>query len=170
MKTKRSPTEVCGVEGAAEEQQRQVDVGPTVVADRQATEALEPGEGALDDPALATQRGLLLPSHRDVAAQPVHSAVDAVGAVVVGFIRVRGLDALVLGQRRLSRLQHLREGQAFGPVGGAERGGQGHALLVGHQMVLAPGLAAVARVGAGMFAPLLAGTSEESSITSLARS
>jgi len=37
-----------------------VDLGPAVVADEQALEVVEPGEGTLDDPASTTEPGPVL--------------------------------------------------------------------------------------------------------------
>jgi hypothetical protein len=37
-----------------------VDVGPPVVADEQSLEVVQPGEGALDDPAQAAEPGAVL--------------------------------------------------------------------------------------------------------------
>jgi hypothetical protein len=37
-----------------------VDLGPAVVADEQSFELVQPGEGALDDPAVAAEAGAVL--------------------------------------------------------------------------------------------------------------
>lgn len=155
--------------GAAQKQQAQVDVGSAVVAHRQSAEAFEPREGALDDPAFAAQRALCLASFGDIAAYVVEAAVDAVGLAVVGLVGVRSLDGLV---RRHGLGGFYQGGQSWtvSDVGGAECRGERNALLVGTQVVFATWFASVARVGSAMRAPLLAGTSEESVIRSLARS
>jgi hypothetical protein len=47
-------------EAAAECEERFVDLGAAVVPDEQGLELVQPGEGALDDPAVAAQPGAVL--------------------------------------------------------------------------------------------------------------
>jgi hypothetical protein len=47
-------------DAAAECEERLVDVGAAVVADEQSFELVEPGEGALDHPAVAAESGAML--------------------------------------------------------------------------------------------------------------
>jgi len=65
-----------------------VDVGASFVADEQSFEVVEPGEGALDDPAVAAQAGAVLGlaagDHGFDAALPDESAVLVVVVVAVG--------------------------------------------------------------------------------------
>jgi hypothetical protein len=61
-----------------------VDVSAAVVADEQSATLVEPGEGALDDPAIAAETGAVLgaPS-RDHRLDPSRPKLPPVGIVVV---------------------------------------------------------------------------------------
>jgi hypothetical protein len=74
-------------EAAAEREERLVDVGAAVVADEQPFELVEPGERALDDPAVATQPGAV-PSLAagDLRLDPATAELATVLVVVVAAI------------------------------------------------------------------------------------
>ena len=80
-------------EAAAEREECFVDLGAAVVADEQSFHPVEPGEGALDDPAIAAQAGavpglaardLWLDSTLAELAAMVVRVVGAVGVDLVG--------------------------------------------------------------------------------------
>ena len=54
------PESAVADEAAAEGEEGFVDVGAAVVADEQPFELVQPGEGALDDPAVAAEAGAVL--------------------------------------------------------------------------------------------------------------
>jgi hypothetical protein len=64
-----------------------VDLVAAVVADEESLEVVQPGEGALDDPADAAEAGAVLGlTSRDVGADPALSELAAVLVVVVAAI------------------------------------------------------------------------------------
>jgi hypothetical protein len=68
-----------------------VDVGAAVVADEQPLELVQPGEGALDDPAVAAKAGAVLGlAARDLRSDATSAELAAAAAVVVGTV---GSDA-----------------------------------------------------------------------------
>ena len=67
-----------------------MDARQALVADRQPTQAVEPGEGALDDPAVLAQ--LLAgvdATPRNATADAASAQVGATARVVLGFVGVR---------------------------------------------------------------------------------
>ena len=61
-----------------------MDVGAAVVADEQALELVQPGEGALDDPAVAAKAGAVLAlAARDLRSDATAAELAAAAAVVV---------------------------------------------------------------------------------------
>ena len=78
-----------------------MDVVAAVVADKQSLELVEPGEGALNDPARAAQAGAMLgPAAGDLGLDPALPELTPVLVVVVAAV---GGDAL----RPLSRTANL---------------------------------------------------------------
>ena len=80
-------------DAAAEREERFVDVAAAVVADEQSFELVQPGEGALDDPAVAAEPGAVAAVaardlRRDAALAELAAAtvvvVAAVGADTIG--------------------------------------------------------------------------------------
>ena len=138
-----------------------MDVGAPLVTNRQASIPLQPREGAFNDPALASQGRLLFSSLCDRVARVMQTATDPVALVVVG---LAGMQHPLVPRRkhRLGRLHQSRQGRAFRHVGGAQGCGHGHALLIGIQVMLAAGFAAIRRLGSGSRAPFFAATSDES--------
>ena len=47
--------EACTDDDAAEREEGVMHIGPTLIADAQAAEGMEPGEGALDHPAMTAE-------------------------------------------------------------------------------------------------------------------
>ena len=64
-----------------------MDLGPAVVADEQALEVVQPGEGALDDPAHAAEPGAVRrPAAGDHGRDPAPAKLEQVVLVVVGTV------------------------------------------------------------------------------------
>ena len=65
-----------------------MDLGAAVVADEQPFELVQPGEGALDEPAVAAEAGAVLGvASRDLGFDPTSAQFAATARVVVGAIR-----------------------------------------------------------------------------------
>ncbi len=149
-------------EGAAEVEEGLMDALQAFVADRQAPVAVQPGEGALHHPALAPQPGLALDAFARNAALDAPSAqVAAAAAHVAILVGVELLGPLATAAMRLpDRRDALEQRLAEHPVravGPARPDGEGEALGVGGEVVLAAGLGAVGRVRAGRLIPPLPG-------------
>ncbi len=137
--------------------------GAAVVADVQAVVLVEPGEGALDDPAPAAESGAVRGSAAsDQWCDAERADLAAVELLVVAAVsdkttrpafRWPGLAAH--GRDRLKQQQQLR---AVVSVGAGERPGERDAAPVGQQVVLRAATAPVDRARAGRGAPFLACT------------
>jgi hypothetical protein len=141
--------------------ERLQDVEPALVADGQPPEAGEPGQGALDHPAVPTQAlAALHPAPRDARDYPPPAAGAAATAVVIAFVGVqlarplaRASDALP--DRRHGVEQGLEE-PAVVDVRGAEQERERDAAGVHEHVPLGARLAAVGRARADALAPLFA--------------
>ena len=154
-------------ERAADREERFVDVGAPVVAAREAAVVVQPGEGALDDPALDSQAGAVLGWLLGAAAfgDPRRDAsgaqFQAVTGRVVGAIREQrlGAEAAVRADRRdaIDELEQLGDVVA---VRRGQRDRERQPVAAADQVVLAAFARAVDRRGAGLLAPPLARTCE----------
>jgi hypothetical protein len=119
-----------------------VDVVTAVGADQEAAAVVEPGEGALDDPAVAAEPGAVLGlaagDQRLDAALPDEAAVLVVVVAAVGDQRSRSAswpaDAAADRRYPVEQLEELRDAVA---VAAGERPGQRDAAAVYEQVVLA---------------------------------
>jgi hypothetical protein len=140
-----------------------VDVGAAVVADEQALEVVEPGEAALDDPAVAAEpgavSGLAARDHRFDPSLPELAAVLVVVVAAVGnqLVRAAAWPTAAAAHRRhpLQQRQQLRDVVA---VATAQRPGERDAIWVDEQLVLRAAAAAVDRARTGRAAPFFACT------------
>jgi hypothetical protein len=150
-------------QGGGEQVEAEQDVEPALVADGQPAEAGEPGQRALDHPPVPTQAfaALDIPS-RDARDDTPPAAGAAAARVVIPFIGVQLARALARPPGALVDGRHGVEQRfekaAVVDVRGAEQEGERDAARVHEDVPLGAGLAAVGRVRAGRFAPLLAGT------------
>src|SRR5215208_7044691 len=103
-----------------------MEVGVPFVADGEASAAVEPGDGALDDPAMTPElRAGLDALAGDAAEDAPASEVGAAPSAVVRLVGVElaGAHAWATGARSLDRLDALRqvlEDGAVVDVGGGE--------------------------------------------------
>jgi len=141
-----------------------MEVGVPFVADGEATAAVEPGDSALDHPAMAAELGAGLDALAGDAAEdaPASEGGAASSAVVrlVG-VELAGSDARATGARpldRLDALQQVLEDGAVADVGGGEVDGQRDAVAVNQEVALRARLAPIGRARPGFFAPFFAGT------------
>jgi hypothetical protein len=133
------------------------DVGPALVADRQPTEAGEPGERAFDHPAVPAQPFAALdPAPRDAGDDAALAAGAAAAAVVVAFIgvqlaRASPRPAGALPDRRHGVEHRLQHG-AVVHVRRGEQKSERDAGGLDQDVALGARLAAVGRVRAGELA------------------
>src|SRR5215210_364477 len=141
-----------------------MDLRQAFIAHSQATEAREPGKGALHDPTVPPQALLALDfAARDARGNPPLAALGPTVRSVIALVRMQFVGPLARpAQRALDRqhrIQQARQRQAIRTVGRAQAERERDALAVDQQMVLAARLAAIRRIRPRNFAPLLAGTS-----------
>jgi hypothetical protein len=138
-----------------------VDVVAAVGADQESAAVVEPGEGALDDPAVAAESGAVLGlaacDHGLDAALPDEPAVLVVVVAAVGDQRPRpsprSADSAANGWHAVEQLEQLRDVVA---VAAGERPGERDPAPVYKQVVLAAGPAPVDRAGTRFGAPFFA--------------
>ena len=144
------------------------DVGSSLVADEEAAETGEPGEGSLDHPAVPAEAlaGVEAASGDagDDAALVTGPAAawKIVGLVSVQLARSSAGPTPALADRR-HRVEHRLQHSAVVDVGRGQDNGEGNAAGIDEQVALAARPAAIGRVRAGAFAPLFAGTLAASS-------
>ena len=149
-----------------------MDIGTALVADGQATEAVQPGERALDHPAMLSQ------SFAGVDAFARYTAGDVstpqglpTPGNVVGLIGVQLLGPLAPSPVRLLNgrdgIQQIREDDRVVAVGATEDCGQRHPAAIGQDVPFGAGFATIGGVGTNVVAPLLAGMLAESTAARL---
>lgn len=138
-----------------------MDFGAAVVADEQPAALMEPGEGALDDPAVAAEAGAVaVLAAREYRFDPARPQLPPVSLRVVGAVSEQPLGAAAgpanaTADRRdaVEQRQQLRDVVA---VATGESPGQRQAAAVGQEVVFgartAPVDRARARFGALFFA------------------
>jgi hypothetical protein len=139
------------------------DVGAPLAADSRPAAAAEPGPGAFDRPAMPPRAlAALDAAPGDTVTDPslAHRTMTArrvAGCITVELARTMAGSAPVLANRRHGIDQFLEDTAVVG-LGRGDPEGKRDARGVGDERALGPGSAAIARMGAGLFAPLLAGT------------
>ena len=139
-----------------------VDVGAAFVADEQPFEVVQPGEGALDDPALTAEAGAVLGlASCDLGLDPALPEFAAVLVVVVAAVSCDDVGtsarADLAAHRRhpLDQRHQLRDVVA---VAARERPGERDTAAVYEQVVLAAYPATINRAGPRLRAPFFACT------------
>ena len=138
-----------------------MDVVAAVCTDEETAAVVEPGEGALDDPALCSEAravfGLAASDDRFYPSLPDEAAVFVVVVAPVGQQRVRPApwtaDPAADGRHPIEQLLELGDVVA---VGAGERPGQRDAAAVYEEVVLAAGPAAIDGAGTRFRAPFFA--------------
>ena len=118
-----------------------MDVGAAVVADEQAAEVVQPGEGALDGPAKAAEAGAVVgPTARDLWLDATLPELAAVGVVVVAAVRDQTLRAPTRPAHPPANVRHsVDQRKKLGDVvavSAGQRPGQRKARGIDEQMVL----------------------------------
>jgi hypothetical protein len=148
-------------EAAGEGEEGFVDVVAAVGADEESVAVVQPGEGALDDPAVAAEAGAVLSlaagDDRLHAALADEAAVRVVVVAAVGEQRSRSAPwaaaAAAHGRHPVEQFEQLRDVVA---VTAAERPGKRGAAAVYEQVVLAARSATIDRAGTRLRAPFFA--------------
>src|SRR5215212_6532846 len=149
-------------EGAAKGQEGLMDIGAALIAHRQPTKAVEPGQRALDHPAVTTQAlagvdALARDADPDVStAQRRAAARDVVALVGVQLPWALAAPPVGLPNRRDSIEQVLEDDRVV-PVGPGQKRGERDPGAVDHKMALRARFAPIRWIRPGEFAPLLAG-------------
>lgn len=154
-------------EGAADREECFVDVGAPVVAAGEAAVVVQPGDRALNDPALGPQTGAVFgwllgaAAFGDPRRDPPRAQFAGVAGRVVGAIGQErlGPEAVVRADRwdTINELDQLGDVVA---IRGRQRRGQRQPVAAADQVVLAAFARAVDRRGPGLLAPPLARTCE----------
>jgi hypothetical protein len=156
-------------QAAGESKERFVDLVAAVGADEQAAAVVQPGEAALDDPALAAEpRAVLGFAAGDRGLDPSAPEQPPVLVVVVAAVgdealgpSPRSADPPTHRRHQVEQREQLRDIVA---VAARERPGQREAATLYEQVVLAAATAPVDRARTRLRAPFLAGTWLESAI------
>ena len=140
------------------------DIGPALVTDGQASEAVEPCVGSLDHPAMATELlAGLDPASGDARYNPAGAALLATSTGVVGLVGMKLVGTAAWAPvpavaHRQDRIEGRGHQHAVVAVGPREGEAEGCASGIDDEMALGARLAAIRRVRAGRRAPFLAGT------------
>jgi len=145
-----------------------MNIGTTLIANGETTEAMEPSKGSLHHPTRAPEAFFRFdPPSRDPRKDPPASACSATTNIVIPLVRMklsRPLPGRAASARdRLDAVQKVLEPLGIVLVRRTEQGRQRKSSRVDHNMVLRARFASVRRIRASFFAPLLAGTLEASS-------
>ena len=136
-----------------------MDVEPALVSDGEAAEAVQPGEGPLDNPAMTSK----LLAGFDAAScdagldasllAGLAASVEVVGLVGMELRRSSSWPASFAANRR-DGIQQFAQGFAVVDVGSGQQEGERDALPVCDEMALGPRPAAVGWIGTGRLTPL----------------
>jgi hypothetical protein len=148
-------------QAAGEVEQRLMGFGAAVVADVQPAVLVQPGEGALDDPAPAAKPGAMHGlAAGDEWGDAERADLSAVELLVVAAVSnkatrpaFRRAGSAAHGRYGVEQEQQLR---AVVSVGAGQRPGERDAAPVGQQVVLRAATAPVDRARAGRGAPFFA--------------
>ena len=140
-----------------------MEIGSSFVANREAAEAGEPGQRALDHPPVPAQPlARLDASSCDPGRDGAGAAFPAAATVIIGLVRVELLGS---PPGSSSAVPHARHGiqrrsqhEAVVAVSWAQAHAERGALSVDHNMALRARFAAIRRVRAGLGTPLFAAT------------
>ena len=148
-----------------------MQIGTALVADGQATEAIEPGQRAFDHPAMPTQPLARVDASPGDARDDTALATGSTAAwVIIALIRVQlgrtsarsAPTPTRLAQRR-DRIERCLQQPRIMHGGCREPYRERDASSVDHKMALRARFATIRRIRPGCFAPLLAATLAESS-------
>ena len=140
-----------------------MDIGTTLVADDQASQTIEPGEGAFDHPAIATEPfGRFDTSSSNSRDNAAPSTRNAAASMVVGLVRMELRRTLPRTSPRLQDrwhfIQHRLERKRVVDVGRRQFDSERDPFAIHEDVVLGARFAAIGWVRSGRRTPLFAGT------------
>jgi len=140
-----------------------VDVLATLVADRETTKLVDPGHGALNHPAVATEPLTGLDALAgDADLDPASMQEPTTARDVIRFVRVQLRGTFAGPTTRAldgwNGIDQVLEDDAVVPVRAGDDGCERGTAPIYHNMALRARFAAIRRVGSGRGAPLFAGT------------
>ena len=144
-----------------------MDVVPSVVANAEAAESMQPCDGPFDDPAKSAESAAVaMIAARDEGEDPVAAELLAMSRGVVGAISEDcGWSATAMApmifERRNARNQRQELGDVVG-IGAGDDGRERYAAAVGYQMMLGARARAIGGIRARFFPAPIARTEEES--------
>jgi hypothetical protein len=145
-------------------------VGPAFITHSQTAELMQPGDGSFDYPARCTQMSAML--RASLADLRTNAALTQDNAITFAVITTVGLNECRLDQRMTASTGNRRHAineryqlRAVVAVGTRENNVDRRAVAIDEEVVLAPRLAPISRVGASFFPPWIARTDELSAIT-----
>jgi len=138
-----------------------VDVEPAFVADGEAAEAVQPGEGTLDDPPVLSQPVAALDAAvRDPVLDAAPKAGMTAPAMIIGFVGVQLVWPAARSPRsawnRPHSVEQILEGPTIVEIGAAQQEGERDAAPVRDEVALGARLSAVRRIRPCSGTPLLA--------------
>ena len=144
-----------------------MDLGAAVVADEQAAELVQPGEGALDDPTVVAKPGAVLGlAARDQRSDPSPSKLSAIAVGVVAAVidelagsAARSADDPAYGRYPIDKRDQLGDVVV---VAAGERAGERDSALVDDQVVFGAQPSTVDRARACLGAPYMKGAGRAS--------
>ena len=161
-----------GDEGASDACKRTVDIDASLVADGETPEAIEPGEGAFDDPAIAAETlAGLDAAPGDARRDASLPAGAAAAAMIIGLVRVQlsrpAPRPAALAADRWDRIEHLLEGHAVMHIGPGQGERERDTVTVRDEVAFRAGTAPIGRVRPGRGTPFFAAMAELSSAARL---
>lgn len=141
----------------------------TFVSDDKAAEAVEPGDGSLDDPSVSAEfLAALNAAPRDADDDAAAADGCAAACKVVSLVGMKPVWPAAWAPASLAHrfdcIEQRLENFAVVNVGGGQDESERHSVAIDKNVAFATGFAAIDGVGAGFLAPFFAGTDEESAL------
>lgn len=148
-------------DGAGQDGEGEVNVGPALVSEGEAPEFREPGECALDDPAMLSEMTTALNAlPGNAMLDAAFGASPATAGIVIPLVGMQLAGPMArpatLAMNGRNGVEQRIEHPAVMDVCAAEAHRQGNASPVGDDVAFRAGAPAIGGVGAGDFAPLFA--------------
>ena len=161
-----------GDEGASDAGERAMDVDASFVADGEASEAIEPGECAFDDPAVAAETlAGFDPASGDARRDAAPPAGTPAAAMIIGLVGMQlsgpAPRPAALAADCRDGIEHLLEGHAVMHVGPGQGERERDTLTVCDEVAFRAGTATIGRVQPGRGTPFFAAMEELSSAARL---
>ena len=144
-------------------------MGMAFVADDEAAEAVEPGDGTLDDPSVSPEfLAALDAAPCDAGGDTSISYGGAAAWKVVSLVGMKLVRPAARGPALLAhgcqRIEQRLKGFAVVKVGAGQEESEGQSVAIDENVAFGAGFPAINRVWPGFLAPFFAGTDEESAL------